>query len=516
MTGGGGANGAGGGPAGGTTNADLPPHSTDVDEECRRVVQALEAVFSADAAAEGSRSGSPGAAADAASGLAASRDVANRYLTSFQRQAVAWMVCDRLLNASSGSGGSGNNPAAVQSQFFAAQTLHAKCRTDVVQLPKDSLPSLRDSLMNHLTSASTSSGGGNRALVTRLAMASAALAVQMSWFSVIEDVLSGVLGINLSGGGSDNNVNADTMIPTRPELVPAALELFKLLPEETCSDRLILEDDMLRNQFGRRLEDSSGMLMAFLLRTAKTNAERGPAAEDLTITENILHTLHSWVRYVRFHPRMLEGSPLVEWTFHVLADPRYEGDCYEAAVDVVVEILRAFPSDFPANERLVHGVIPLAMALGRPEPDGPFRSALASADEDLLRGYCRIFTEMGESYMSLIMCHRDLNQAALVDLVLDCSAIPDKGRSTFCCDVVFRFAQDMTSIFLTLFHQCITRKTQRSLQLRSTFGIDSFPGWRISSHTNFVTTKQMILPTSCFGCLPFAHLSCGIRQTSIL
>ena len=467
--------GGGGGPAGSNRNADLPPHSTDVDEECRRVVQALDAVFSADAAA----ATSPDATADAASGLAASRDVANRYLTSFQRQAVAWMVCDRLLNASSSSAAGTNNSAAVQSQFFAAQTLHAKCRTDVVQLPPDSLPSLRDSLMNHLTSVSTSSGGGNRALVTRLAMASAALAVQMSWFSVIEDVLSGVLGITL-GGGSDRNVNADAMIPTRPELVPAALELFKLLPEETCSDRLILQDDMLRNQFGRRLEDSSGMLFAFLLRTAKTNAERGPAAEDLTIAENVLHTLHSWVRYVRFHPRVLEGSPLVEWTFHVLADPRYEGDCYEAAVDVVVEILRAFPSDYPENERLVHGVIPLAMSLGRPEADGPFRSALASADEDQLRGYCRIFTEMGESYMSLIMCHQDLNQASLVDLVLDCSAIPDKGRSTS----GLLFLRLMYCLLSILFfsHTCIIipprirSLTQKLLRLRSTFGIDLFLG----------------------------------------
>ena len=84
--------GGGEGPAGSNRNADLPPHSTDVDEECRRVVQALDAVFSADAAAAttaGSRSGSPDATADAASGLAASRDVANRYLTSCQRQAVA-------------------------------------------------------------------------------------------------------------------------------------------------------------------------------------------------------------------------------------------------------------------------------------------------------------------------------------------------------------------------------------------------------------------------------------------
>ena len=33
---------------------------------------------------------------------------------------------------------------------------------------------------------------------------------------------------------------------------------------------------------------------------------------------------------------------------------------------------------------------------------------------------------------------------------------------------------------------------------------------------NFVTTKQMILPVSCFGCSPFALVSCGTRKTLIL
>jgi hypothetical protein len=41
---------------------------------------------------------------------------------------------------------------------------------------------------------------------------------------------------------------------------------------------------------------------------------------------------------------------------------------------------------------------------------------------------------MGESYMSLIMSHEDLNQVQLVDLVLACSAIPDNGEFI---DIVF-------------------------------------------------------------------------------
>ena len=402
--------------------SDLPPHSDDVDEECRRVLMALEAVFSANAAGLSGASavavaGGEGGGANVAH-LAVSRDLADRYLTSFQKQAVAWMVCDRLLTAP------GDDAKGAQARFFAAQTLHAKCRTDVVQLPQEALPSLRDSLMNHLTST-VGIPGTTRALVTRLAMAICALAVQMGWHTLINDVLGGVLGITEENGR-----------PMRPGLVPAALEIFKLLPEELCSDRLIVQDDSRRGDFGRRLEGYAGTMLSFILSTGMSYG--GGGAEDLAGVEAVLQTLHMWVKYVNFPPGVLEGHRLVEWSFHILSDSRYAGgDCFEAAVDVVVEILRAFPSDHSLNERLVQGLVPLAMALGR--SDGPFRSAVAAADEDLLRGYCRIFTEMGESYMSLIMCHRELNQRALVDLVLDCSAIPDHEIASITLHFWYRF-----------------------------------------------------------------------------
>lgn len=66
----------------------LPPHSENVDEELFRIHRALDAVFSS--TTQGNPSGQ--------SEWWQQRQLADRYLTSFQGTAVSWLVCDRLLH----------------------------------------------------------------------------------------------------------------------------------------------------------------------------------------------------------------------------------------------------------------------------------------------------------------------------------------------------------------------------------------------------------------------------------
>eukprot|EP00978_Attheya_sp_CCMP212_P041399 scaffold237122_cov34-Attheya_sp.AAC.1 len=214
--------------------SDLPPHSENVEEELRRVTMALEAVFSV-GSATGVGPGPGGGADPQAEALRSSRSAADRYLTSFQSHAIAWAVCDQLLSPSPTT-----NDASIlgQRHFFAAQTLHRKCRTDVCrQLPPDQLPQLRDSLVSHLSRYATLKDA-SRALVTRLAMAVAALAVQMRWTTLVPDVLG-------------------SMLRPHPELAPVVLELIGALPEECASDRLLLVDENFRYEFRDRLTEDS-------------------------------------------------------------------------------------------------------------------------------------------------------------------------------------------------------------------------------------------------------------------
>lgn len=150
--------------------------------------------------------------------------------------------------------------------------------------------------------------------------------------------------------------------------------------------------------------------------------------KDVATAEAVLSCMQSWIRIVDMDPGLLERTMLLPWMFDLLVGGSTNGG-FEMAVDVLVELLRTYPSDRRGNEGLVRVIIPRVMALGGGDLS-PFEKAVKEEDEDGMRGYCRIFTEMGESYLSLILSHEEMNQQSLVELVLRCSAIPDKGEST--------------------------------------------------------------------------------------
>jgi len=76
----------------------------------------------------------------------------------------------------------------------------------------------------------------------------------------------------------------------------------------------------------------------------------------------------------------------------------------------------------------------------------PFQKSIQEEDEDGMRGYCRIFTEMGESYSSLILSHEEMNQGALVELVLRCSAIPDPDIAGITLHFWYRFVMGLEEL----------------------------------------------------------------------
>ena len=386
----------------------LPEHSENVEEEIQKIRLALDAVFS---------SSQP-----TANTQREQRQLADRYLTSFQESTVAWMVCDRLLQDNSSTA----NPQEVmrqqQQHFFAAQTLSTKCRVDTFQLPASSLPSLRDSLFVHL---STYSSVGNAALTNRLAMAVSALAVQMSWTTVVTDLLSSTV--------SD---------PQRRTIV---MQIFKILPEECASDRLVLADENVRYHMRDNLVSSSTDVLRFI------QSWDGSA-------EKAYEVLYTWIRYVPIQSTVLTESPLLEASFNALLDQQ----TMELAADVIIEIYRMYPSHIPSNQGLVQKMIPLSSKL-------PFDQALTLGDEDVLRTYCRIITEMAESYMSLILSSQFLEASKLVEWVLRCSSIPETEISSITLHFWYSMVEELERVEPYEFRQdLIDRYTPYLLQLIDT------------------------------------------------
>jgi len=401
-----------------TATSDIPEHSEDVDEEIRRVRLALDAVFSSP------QSTAANSTHHASSNWWEQRHLADRYLTSFQESTVAWMVCDRLLQDNPSTASPQETIMRQQHQhFFAAQTLHTKCRADVFQLPSSSLSSLRDSLFSHLSMYSSL---GDVALTNRLAMTVSALAVQMSWTTVVTDLLSTTI--------SD------------PQKRAIVMEIFKILPEECSSDRLILVDENIRYYMRDQLVSSSTDVLRFI------QSWDGSAVKAYEV-------LFTWIRYVPIQSTvLLAESQLLENSFDALLNQQ----TMELAADVIIEIYRMYPSHIRSNQGLVQKMIPLSSKL-------PFDQALTLGDEDVLRTYCRVVTEMAESYMSLILSTQFLEASKLVEWVLRCSAIPVTEISSITLHFWYRMVEELERIEPYEFRQdLIDRYTPHLLQLIDT------------------------------------------------
>lgn len=397
----------------------LPPHSNNVEEELGRVRLALDTVYAATPpTATGNSSSNNNNNAATNNDWFQQRQLADRYLTSFQNTAMAWMVCDRLLQESSSSTTAAANASAIgqQRHFFAAQTLHKKCRTDVHELPTESLPSLRDSLLNHLQGSVDEHRGlvVNVALTTRLSMATAALAIQMGWMTVVTDLMG---AFRMAG-------NAKRML---------LLFFLRALPEECASDRLYLVQENHRYTMRDQLIGNSILVFEFLQETLTSDS-----SSDAENASRVWQVLYIWIRYVPVRPAVLAETPLLSLTVQKLqqADITF----LEASTDVLVEVLRMYPSHHPGNDELVRRMIPLLSQL-------PLEQALQSQDEDIQRAYCRVVTEMGESYLSWILSP-DIEQAQqLVTWILQCAGrIADVEIASITLHFWYRFVIDMEMV----------------------------------------------------------------------
>lgn len=379
----------------------IPPHSNDFDEELHRVCLALRTVFSPQQRQT--------------TEWWTQRQLADRYLTSFQGTSASWMICDRMLQENNSSNSDANAQMEQQQrQFFAAQTLHTKCRTSIDELPSDALPMLRESLLQHQQRFVVSlRNPSDEALITRLAMCISALAVQMEWTTIVNDLL-----------------NTESLTPSSRMV---SMTILRALPEECASDRLILVDDSSRFKMRDHLVSSAPIMFTFLQESME---QHGQAAR-------VLKTFHIWVRYVPIRPDSLLASVLLSWAVQAMTQAEF----LEAASDVLVEILRMYPSHHYGNEALVQRLIPSLSQL-------PLDAALRSDNEDIMRAYCRVVTEMGESYMSLILLSHNrppqplrTNEASqLVEAVLKCSNIPDSDIAGITLHFWYRFVSEMESL----------------------------------------------------------------------
>ncbi|KAH0358344.1 ARM repeat-containing protein, partial [Aureobasidium melanogenum] len=125
---------------------------------------------------------------------------AHEFLEQFQKSNEAWNTTFMILNSPE---------ASTESKLFAATTLKGKIIFDFHQLPRESLPELRNTLLSLLAQYSQ----GPKPIRTQLCVCLANLAIQMlEWKDVLQLVVSTL--------GND------------PNGIACVLEFLHVLPEE--------------------------------------------------------------------------------------------------------------------------------------------------------------------------------------------------------------------------------------------------------------------------------------------
>ncbi|KAJ1449981.1 armadillo-type protein [Pelagophyceae sp. CCMP2097] len=354
------------------------------------------------------------------------RRSADRWLQKLQRESAGWGVANALLSGTTDLAplNDPQKPLAREALVFAAITLDVKVCGDLHELSPEQQVELRSATLEHLARwGCTVEVAPPPALLKKLSLAVAALAVQTSWEGVLTYVAERVLAPALAEGANFAQACRAARV---------ALEILAALPEQ-CAQKALSVARPRREAYARFLCASSdgalGLVMsvaawaqhAVLQAHAVTQAHPGavdPHVLAAQLNESVFACLESWIRSCDVPADKLASNALFLGCFDAFNHPQL----FDVAADVVVETLRTYDCRDERNMPLVAVVAPRVMAL-RPR----FEAATLAEDDDVALGLCRLFVEMAEAYMPLIASAMDVNQLVIVDLVLLCTDHPSRG-----------------------------------------------------------------------------------------
>ncbi|KAM5255913.1 transportin-3 isoform 7-T7 [Ctenodactylus gundi] len=308
------------------------------------------------------------------------KERASFWLGELQRSVHAWEISDQLLQIRQD----------VESCYFAAQTMKMKIQTSFYELPTDSHASLRDSLLTHIQNLKDLSP----VIVTQLALAIADLALQMpSWKGCVQTLVEKY----------SNDVTS----------LPFLLEILTVLPEEVHSRSLRIGANR-RTEIIEDLAFYSSTVVSLLM----TCVEK--AGTDEKMLMKVFRCLGSWFNLGVLDSNFMANNKLLALLFEVLQQDKTSSNLHEAASDCVCSSLYAIENvetNLPLAMQLFQGVLTLETA---------YHMAVAREDLDKVLNYCRIFTELCETFLEKIVCTpgQGLGDLRTLELLLICAGHP--------------------------------------------------------------------------------------------
>lgn len=294
---------------------------------------------------------------------------AHEFLEKFQKSIDAWSATHAMLQAPD---------VAVGAKLFAATTLKGKIMFDLDQLPSESLPALRESVLSLLAAYAS----GPRPIQTQLCVCLASLAIQMTQW---KDVLATV-GSALGSTAGD-----------------VVLEFLKILPEEVMEGRKInLSEEDLATRTKELLENNADQVMQLLVQYARSST-------TASMNPRLIDCITSWLREVP--AAKVVDSPIMDIVLKALDNE----ESFESAVECLCAIFRD-TREVDDSLPIIQALYPRIMSL-RPK----IREIAESEDVDNFRGITRLFAEAGEAWVVLI-ARLPSDFRGLVEAVLECCA----------------------------------------------------------------------------------------------
>lgn len=313
------------------------------------------------------------------------RKQANGWLQDFQKSPLAWEASVLLLQ----------NSDTVQVLYFAASTLKLKIIESFEELPNNSAMDLKNSLLQLISktivNATTSTPTLlNPIITTQLSLGLAAMAVQMeNWTNAIEEMSTILLS------------RKDALFPHQ---VSFLIEFITVLPEE-CDDDRIRVSTPRRNLFHSLLCQKAQEVLTMLHEYFQIQQQ------SMVIQEKVFKCVLSWLKSDALNFQLFISSPFLGFFFTGL---NYE-NLFEMSVDAIAETLSYLSNPQYASQQFIEQIMIQILLLRE-----AYVKSIKEEDEEVSRGYCRIFVEAGEALIGNIVVEFEKYQP-LLQIILDCS-----------------------------------------------------------------------------------------------
>ncbi|XP_056311784.1 transportin-3 isoform X2 [Danio aesculapii] len=348
----------------------------------------------------------------------AGKERASVWLGELQRSMYAWEISDQLLQLKQD----------IESCYFAAQTMKMKIQTSFYELPPDTHTALRDSLLSHIQNLKDLSP----IIVTQLALAIADLALQMaSWKGCVHTLIEKY----------SNDVSSMTFL----------IEILTVLPEEVHSRSLRIGANR-RTEIIEDLAYYSTTVVTLLV----TCAEKSGHNEKMLI--KVFRCLGSWFNLGVLDNNFMANNQLLMILFQVLRDET-STNLHEAASDCVCSALYAIENvaiHLPLAMQLFQGVLTLETA---------YHMAVAREDLDKVLNYCRIFTELCETFLEMTVRTpgQGMGDLRTLELLLICAGHPQYEVVEISFNFWYRLGEHLYKINDPALHNVFRPYIQRLL-----------------------------------------------------